>query len=84
MGFLDEVLKVFGQEEISPSFRVMWLGDGALYAEGIKSIKSYSQDKIELNLKSGGLKITGERLFLKKYCAGDVAICGKIKSTEII
>ena len=81
MSFLDEVLKVFGQE-VSPAFRVLWLGDGALYVEGVKSIKSYSQEKVELNLKNGGLKITGVGLFLKKYCAGDVAVCGTVKSID--
>ena len=82
MSFLDEVLKVFGQEEMLPVFRVMLLGDGALYAEGVKAIKSYSPDKIELTVKNGGLKVSGERLFIKKYCAGDVAICGTVKSIE--
>ena len=84
MSFFDEVLKIFGGEEISPTFRVMWIGDDALYVEGVKSLKSYSQEKIELIIKNSGLKIIGEKLFFKKYCAGDVAVCGKIKSIERI
>ena len=84
MSFFDEVLKVFGDKELSPCFRIMWIGEDALYIEGVKSVKSYSQEKIELNIKNGGLKVFGEKLFFKKYCAGDVAVCGKIKSIERI
>ena len=82
MSFVDEVLNVFGGEDLAPAFRVMILGDSAAYVEGVKSIKSYSEDKIELFIKKGGIKITGEGLYIKKYCAGDLAVCGKIKSVE--
>ena len=82
MSFIDEVMSIFGGEDISPCFRVMMIGDNAAYIEGVKSIKSYSQDKIELFLKKGGIKIAGEGLFFKKYCAGDLAVCGKIRSIE--
>ena len=82
MSFIDEVLSVFGGENAAPVFRVMLLGDGAAYLEGVKAIKSYSQDKIEVFVGKGELKITGEGLFVKKFCAGDLAVCGKIKSIE--
>lgn len=84
MSFIEEVIKVFGGEEIVPTFKVMVLGENAAYIEGVKSIKSYSQEKIELFMKKGEMKITGEGLFIKKYCAGDLAVCGKIKSIEKI
>ena len=75
MSFIDEVLSVFGGENAAPVPRVMLL-------EGVKAIKSYSQDKIEVLVLKGEIKITGEGLFVKKYCAGDLAVCGKIKSVE--
>ena len=84
MNFIDEILSVFGAENAAPAFRVMLFGDGAAYIEGVKAIKSYSQEKMELYLKKGEIKITGEGLFVKKYCAGDLAVCGKIKSVEKI
>lgn len=82
MSFIDEVMRVFGGEDLTPDFRVMIIGDAAVYAEGVKAIKSYSQDKIELYLKKGEIKILGSGLFIKKYCAGDLAVCGKINSIE--
>ena len=82
MGFSDEVLRCFNAEDVAPAFRVILFGETAAYVEGVKSIKSYSQDKIELFMKKGEMKITGEGLYVKKYCAGDLAVCGKIKSVE--
>ena len=84
MSFIEEVLKVFGGEEIVPTFKVIMIGENATYIEGVKSIKSYSREKIELFMKKGEMKIAGEGLFIKKYCAGDLAVCGKIKSVEKI
>ena len=84
MSFIEEVLKVFGGEDIVPTYKVMMLGENAAYIEGAKSIKSYSREKIELFMKKGEMRITGEGLFIKKYCAGDLAVCGKIKSVEKI
>ena len=82
MGFIDEVVSVFGGENAAPAFRAMLFGDSAAYLEGVKAIKSYSQDKIEIFIAKGEIAIKGEGLFVKKYCAGDLAVCGKIKSIE--
>ena len=84
MNFIEEVISVFGGAEIAPAFKAVLIGESAAYIEGIKAIKSYAHDKIELFMKKGEMKITGEGLFIKKYCAGDMAVCGKIKSLEKI
>lgn len=84
MSFIDEITRVLGGEETSPAFRVMLLGESAAYVEGVRAIKSYSQDKIELFIRKGEIKLTGEELVVKKFCAGDLAVCGKIKSIEKI
>ncbi|MBO4251319.1 MAG: YabP/YqfC family sporulation protein [Clostridia bacterium] len=84
MSFIEEVIQVFGGEDIAPAYKVMLIGESAAYIEGVKAIKSYSQGQIELFMKKGEMKITGEGLFIKKYCAGDLAVCGKIKALEKI
>ena len=84
MSFIEEVIQVFGGEDIAPAYKVMLIGESAAYIEGVKAIKSYSQGQIELFMKKGEMKITGEGLFSKKYCAGDLAVCGKIKALEKI
>ena len=84
MGFMENIVKSLGLDGFiaEQSFRGVLIGDGAGYFENVRSVKSYSPDKIELVLKKGGLKISGEKLVIKKYCAGDIAVCGTIKSIE--
>ena len=62
-----------------PEFRATILGDYC-YFENVLSIRSYAEDKIEFLTKGGIVVVVGCGLFIKKYCAGDLAICGKIKT----
>ena len=82
MSFIEEIVSVFGGEDVPPAFRVMLFGDRAAYIEGVRAIISYSQEKMELTVKNGKIKITGEGLYIKKYCAEDIAVCEKIKAVE--
>jgi sporulation protein YqfC len=84
VGFIDDIKSCFTADELikEPIFRAVLFGDGAAYFENVSSIARYSPEEIALSIKKGGLIITGENLYVKKYCAGDVVICGKIKSLE--
>ena len=84
MGFIDEIKKCFTLEELpkEPIFRAVLLGDSAGYFENVSHIKSYSPEQICLVFKKGELLINGNALYIKKYCGGDVVICGKIQSIQ--
>ena len=83
MGFIDNVVAGFGNGSIvEPPFKVLLLGDCSAYFTGITGIKSFSSDEITVTLKKGTVTVKGSDLFVKKYCAGDLAVCGKIKSIE--
>ena len=84
MGFIDNIKNCFTESElpISPVYRAVLFGDNAIYFESVCSILYYSEDEISLALKKGSIKIVGRRLYVKKYCAGDVVICGKILKIE--
>ena len=86
MGLIEEINNSFCQNELPncPSFRAVLIGESAGYFEMVKSIVSFSNEEIVLALKNGALKIAGKGLYIKKYCLGDVVICGKIKSIEKI
>lgn len=86
MGFIDNIAESLGLFDIGaePIYRAALIGDKAGYFENVKAVKSYSPDAIELVLKKGGLKIIGDSLTIKKYCAGDIAVCGTIKAIERI
>lgn len=84
MGFIESIKSCFSGEElpVEPIFRAVLFGDSAAYFENVRSILHYEIEEIALSLKKGGLVIRGDNLYIKKYCAGDVVICGKIKSVE--
>ncbi len=84
MGFIDSIKSCFTPDELpkEPIYRAVIFGDGAVYLENICSIINYTSEEITLALKKGGLIVTGKCLYIKKYCVGDVVICGKIKAIE--
>ncbi len=84
MSFIENVFSCFSESELAkvPSFKAVLLGDTAGYFECVKAIAHYTTEEIALSLKNGGVIIRGEGLYVKKYCAGDLVVCGKIKSLE--
>ena len=86
MNFLENVLEVFGIGDIGKEclFKGIILGDKAVYLENVCGIAHYTKEEISVRLRRGGIVIYGEELFVKKYCAGDLAVCGKIKGIERI
>ena len=80
MGFIEEIKSCFTADELpkEPIFRAVLFGDGAAYFENVSTIAKYSTEEIVLNLRKGSLVIEGCGLYVKKYCGGDVVICGKI------
>ena len=84
MSFIDNIKNCFDSCELpkEPVFRALLLGDNAWYFENVVCIARYDCEQIVLSLKKGTLTICGEGLYIKKYCAGDVVICGKIKSLQ--
>ncbi len=82
MSFIENILESLGlNEELNGQFsKITIIGEVAGYFENVKSIKKYSKEEIILLIKKQMVKISGEELTIKKYCEGDLAICGKIKS----
>ncbi|MBO7345002.1 MAG: YabP/YqfC family sporulation protein [Clostridia bacterium] len=84
MGFIEEIKNCFCVEElpVNPCYRAVIFGDSAVYLENVKAIVYYTTEEIALTVKGGGIILRGENLYVKKYCAGDLAVCGKIKALE--
>ncbi|MBE7087027.1 MAG: hypothetical protein E7369_01855 [Clostridiales bacterium] len=85
MSFIDNILGCIGDEALSleTGFRAVMVGEKAVYIEGVKNITGFNEDVIELLIKRGSVKVSGRNMFIKKYCLGDVLICGKIKGIEV-
>ena len=86
MGLIDNIKDCFCDFELpkTPIFRAVLFGESAGYFENVKSVVCYSKEQIILALSSGGLSVSGENLYIKKYCLGDIVICGKIKQVQRI
>jgi sporulation protein YqfC len=79
MGFIESIKECLGAESLAcSSYRAVLFGDTAGYFENVMGISHYQPEEIKMCLKKGFLIVRGEKLYVKKYCAGDVVICGKI------
>jgi sporulation protein YqfC len=84
MSFVDNILSSFGEEFSleKESQKIMVFGDKGVFLEGVLGIKSFNKEQIVLFVKKGEIVIAGENLFVKKFCQGDVVVCGKINKIE--
>lgn len=78
MGFIDDIARTFGGDFSFGNGFCCTLSDSAGYFEKVSAIISYSEEEVVLSLKGGTLTVSGKGLYIKKYCEGDVAVCGKI------
>ncbi len=86
MGFIEDIKNCFAEDELpkEPPFRAVMFGDSAIYFENVCSIASFTCEEITLCFKRGAIVVSGCNLYIKKYCLGDVVICGKIKAVSVI
>ncbi|MBQ7339335.1 MAG: YabP/YqfC family sporulation protein [Clostridia bacterium] len=85
MSFIDEIYGHFtnSPDNFFPTFKASIIGDSGAYLESVKKIISLSPDLIILALKNKIVEVSGEELKIKKYCGGDLLICGKIKGVVL-
>ena len=79
MSFINEIKDMLGIEG-EGFFKATLIGDSSLYIEGVKYISDYSNEEIVIKVKNAQITIKGKELVIKKYCLGDLVICGKITS----
>lgn len=82
MSFIDSIKQNFNlSSDLTCSFYAILIDDGA-YFQCVKKIESYSTDKIVFSVKNQLVEVLGERLYVKKFCKGDLVIWGKINVVE--
>lgn len=84
MGFIDNIVQCIGGESFpkEPQYRAVIFGDSAVYVENVLGIISYERENIVLSVKKATITVSGNDLYIKKYCLGDVVICGEIMKIE--
>ena len=86
MNFLDNILESLGLTSFSESSekKAVILGDSAVYFTGVTSIYAYDEESVSLCQKKRKISVLGKNLYLKKFCEGDVVVCGKISKIEFL
>ena len=84
MGFFNSILDSLGVvgEFEGLKNKMVLLGFESAYFDCITGIIGFSDTVISLALKNGKIIITGKDLYIKKFCEGDVVVCGKIQKIE--
>ena len=82
MGFIDDIIKSFGEDFTYGKGFKCTLTDGAGYFENVAGIIEYTSDEIIISYKSGKITVNGSGLYIKKYCEGDIVVCGKITALK--
>ena len=78
MSFIDDIKGSIGEDFLfGKNFRCTLFAESG-YFENVSAVLSFSESEIVLALKGGKLILKGKNLYIKKYCGGDVAVCGKI------
>lgn len=84
MGFIDNIMENLGLDGLAEGVKskMIVVGFESAYFEGVKSILGFASDEISLRLKNEKLTIKGKDLSVKKFCEGDVIVCGRITAIE--
>ena len=79
---MDSIKQNFSlSSDLTCSFYAILIDNGA-YFQCVKKIQSYSMDKIVFSTKNQLVIVSGEQLYIKKFCKGDLVIWGKINVVE--
>ncbi len=83
-GFLSEIAGISGMpfDMFGDGFRIVMLRD-AVYAEGIKGIVAFGNERISFKAGKNILEVLGEGLNIKMLSKDDCVIIGKITSVGI-
>lgn len=82
MGFIEDILKSFGEDFTYGKGINCTLTANAGYFENVSGVVKYTSEEIVLSFKGGLITISGKNLAIKKYCEGDVAVCGQITALK--
>lgn len=83
--FFESLKKEFNlSQDRKKNFNVVLMGNEFLYVEGHKGLLKLSEENVGLKVKGGVLVVLGEALALKELTQNTVAICGKIKTFEVL
>lgn len=81
MRLYDEIFK---DTDGLPTSRYTVVVGGGGYFEGVKAVGDFTPERIELFYGAGVVEVTGKNLTIKKYCDGDLQLCGCILAVSFL
>lgn len=80
--FIQEIIQVckLPFNELIQDYKIIQLGNRAIYISNFKKVIDYSIEKIVLKLKKGVLEVIGRDLYICQINSGEIIIKGCIES----
>lgn len=82
--YVNDLVNILGQKAFdTANYSYTVYGNVAVWIEGHKGIKTFSQVKIVFSLKSGNIRINGEGLKIRQLTRNCALICGRNCCVEV-
>lgn len=84
MKLFDEIMSRLGVEEelVFGGVKYVVFDGRCAYFENVKGIGDFSSNEVQILLKKGILKVTGNNLYIRRFIEGDLAVYGEILKVE--
>lgn len=83
MRLYDEIFKK-ADGELYPSPKCLIVPNGNGYFEGVKQVGEFTPERVDIYFRGVSVRVDGAELSIKKYCDGDLELCGKIISVSVL
>lgn len=82
MKLFDEIMSRLGADEeiVFSGVKYVVFDGRCAYFENVKGIGDFTENEIQILLKKGKLKVSGNGLYIRRFIEGDLAIYGEIIS----
>ncbi len=80
MRLREEIFRLLGGEGETARVHYTVVDGKGGYFQNVRRLPEFSDTAVVLRGRKGGVRVEGSGLSLGKYCAGDVAVFGDIRS----
>ena len=84
MRLYGEIFKTVNASEAFAGARCDFFPCGGGYFQGVKTLGSFSTERVVIVFKRADIEVIGKDLSVVKYCEGDLQLSGEIRAVSII
>ena len=82
-GLISSIQQIFQGRFCAP-FRIVFIGDGGVYVEGVREVVAFCEEEVLLALKGRKLSVQGRGLSLKEIAGETLSIVGEIGAVKLL